>query len=180
MRYTTIIDISETVQIYRSTNIRLLYLHLCLKAGYHDTDRDIVDLSIRQLAKQTQLSLSATRHALRILERAGLIIKQGNAIQVRKYIMSEEISSRPKTKRQQQLIDAAVARKREQEQRDLQAAVERKEREELATQGKSAYILYCEGLLARMKLGDQEAAQAYKRHEAAYKAATNEMNKKKN
>ena len=69
MRYTTVIDISDYRHIYKSANCRLVYLHLVLKAGYHDDDRDIVDVSIRNLAMRVGISVSATRHALRMLEK---------------------------------------------------------------------------------------------------------------
>ena len=73
MRYTTIIDISEIQPIYRNVNARLVYLHLVLKSGYHDNDRDLVSISLRRIAAEVGLTLSATRHAISQLEKAQLL-----------------------------------------------------------------------------------------------------------
>lgn len=84
-RYTTIIDISGA-PCYRSVSVRLLYLHLCLKAGYHKEDMDIVHLSLVQLAAGTGLTVSAVRHALCHLESAGLVCREGSALRVVKFV----------------------------------------------------------------------------------------------
>lgn len=60
MRYTTIVDISEYASLYRNHNARLVYLHLALRSGYHDNDRDLIDVSVRRLADAVA-SLSARR-----------------------------------------------------------------------------------------------------------------------
>lgn len=178
MRYTTIIDISDMKQIYQSEKTRLVYLHLALKAGYHDNDRDIADISIRRLAMEARISISATRHALKVLERSGLLSRQGNAWLVKKWIMTEEISPRAKSKRQQRQLDAIQERKRQSEQRELTMEAERLEREQLAAQGKSSFILYVEALKKKADSGDIEAAAAFKRHEAAYNEAIKKINQK--
>ena len=77
MRYTTIIDISQMGEIYRNQNVRLIYLHLALRSGYHDDDRDLTDISLRRLSMEAGLTVSATRHAIRILTKAGLLKRQG-------------------------------------------------------------------------------------------------------
>ena len=77
MRYTTIIDITELPSIYRNHNARLVYLHLVLKCGYHDTDRDLTDTSIRQLSAAVGLTIAATRHALLQLQAVGLLSREG-------------------------------------------------------------------------------------------------------
>lgn len=84
-RYTTIIDISGA-PCYRSVSVRLLYLHLCLKAGYHKEDMDVVHLSLVQLAAGTGLTVSAVRHALCHLESAGLVSREGSALRVVKFV----------------------------------------------------------------------------------------------
>lgn len=94
MRYTTIIDISEFPAIYRNRNARLLYIHMALKSGYHDDDRDVLDCSIRRLSAAVGLSISATRHALAILERAGLVTKDGIKWRVKKFVLEQKITSR--------------------------------------------------------------------------------------
>lgn len=88
MRYTTLIDISEVPEVYCNMNARLLYLHMVLKSGYHDEDRDTLRASFRQLAAAVGLTLSATRHALRILGASGLIQKEGEVWRVKKWIVA--------------------------------------------------------------------------------------------
>lgn len=94
MRYTTIIDIREKARIYRNTNARLLYLHLVLESGYHDDDRDLTRLSLRSMAAQTGLTLSATRHALKILQSEGLAIHEGEAWRIVKFILDKKPTPR--------------------------------------------------------------------------------------
>lgn len=89
MRYTTLIDITEQPALYRNKNARLLYLHMVLKSGYHDNDRDILDKSFRILAAEVGLTLSATRHAVAQLEAAGLLKKEQGSWRVKKWIVQE-------------------------------------------------------------------------------------------
>ena len=98
MRYTTIIDITEIQDVYRNKNARLVYLHLALKAGYHDDDRDVLQTSIRMTAGMVGLTVSATRHALAVLERAGLLKRTENGWTVKKWIQPAEPTPRPKKK----------------------------------------------------------------------------------
>lgn len=85
MRYTTIIDISEEGMIYKNVNCRLVYLHLVLKSGYHDDDRDQIAISIRTLAARVGISVGATRHALEQLQKAQLLARHGDKWQVKKW-----------------------------------------------------------------------------------------------
>lgn len=85
MRYTTVIDISEYPNIYRNDHAKSIYLHMALKCGYHDDDRDQLNISIRNLAWATGNTLSATRHALKVLQDAGLIARTGDVWTVRKW-----------------------------------------------------------------------------------------------
>lgn len=89
MRYTTVIDITEQAAVYRNKNCRLLYLHMALKCGYHAEDRDVIGASIRGLAADCGLSVAATRHALAVLEGAGLIKKEGTAWRVTKFVVQQ-------------------------------------------------------------------------------------------
>lgn len=89
MRYTTVIDISEIPAIYRNSNARLVYLHLALRSGYHDDDRDLVTISIRRLAVDVGLTVSATRHALGQLTAAHLLEKREQSWYVKKWIIQE-------------------------------------------------------------------------------------------
>lgn len=85
MRYTTVIDISEFPNVYRNDHAKSIYLHMVLKCGYHDDDRDRISISIRNLAWATGNTLSATRHALKVLQEAGLIVRTGDVWAVRKW-----------------------------------------------------------------------------------------------
>ena len=98
MRYTTIIDITEIPDVYRNQNARLIYLHIALKAGYHDEDRDVLKTSIRTIAWTVGLTVSATRHALAVLERAGLLKRTGSGWIVTKWIQATDPTPRPKKK----------------------------------------------------------------------------------
>lgn len=99
MRYTTVIDISEMPSVYRNHNARLLYIHMALKCGYHDDDRDVLNDSIRTLALRSGLTVSATRHALGVLQAASLITKEGTAWRVRKWVMQADVTPRLQPKK---------------------------------------------------------------------------------
>lgn len=148
MRYTTIIDISEIPAIYKNQNARILYLHLVLKAGYHDDDRDLVTLSIRNLAAYSGLTVSAVRHALGVLERQQLLVKTSHGYRVKKWVAIE--TPTPRTQKNTAKSDSSLDRLlREQEQQQLEfqrrlsAAVQKLTREQLElwatelTQGRS-------------------------------------------
>lgn len=96
MRYTTIIDISEIQDVYRNSNVRLVYLHLVLKSGYHDDDLDKIKLSVRGIMYGTGLSLSAVRHALQVLEKNGLLERRNGSTYVRKFLYQKAAKKRPK------------------------------------------------------------------------------------
>lgn len=114
MRYTTVIDISEMPEIYKNSTARLIYLHMSLKAGYHDADRDLVKLSIRRLSADVGVTVSATRHALHQLVRAGLLTKEGELWRVRKWVEEQQITTRAKTKREMQEQIQRLERQRQQ------------------------------------------------------------------
>lgn len=94
MRYTTIIDLREWPQAYKNANVCLVYLHLCLVAGYHDYNRDVTEVSIRSLSADTGVSVSAVRHALKVLEKLQLIRRKGRSTYVRKWIAEKKPSPR--------------------------------------------------------------------------------------
>lgn len=175
MRYTTIIDISEFPTIYRNVNARLVYLHLVLKSGYHDHDRDLVTMSLRRISAETGLSLSAIRHAIQSLIKANLLTRQGEMWCVKKWIIEQKISTRARTAKQQRQIDIEAERRRENEKREQEAAIERQRRAALAAEGKSQFILYVERIKKMADAGDAEAAERYKRHEKAYQEALKNM-----
>lgn len=98
MRYTTVIDISEFPVVYRNMNARALYLHMALKSGWHDENRDQLAVSIRQLAAGVGLTVSATRHALAVLAKAQLIRadKEKKVWHVKKWHLDTPPSPRPR------------------------------------------------------------------------------------
>lgn len=130
MRYTTIIDITELPLQYRNPNFRLLYLHLVLRSGYHDDDRDIIHTSIRRLAWETGLTVDAVRHAISLLEKAGLLTRNGNAWTVTKWVLTKEITSRPKSTREAK--NQEVADERSRQQRQLEITYRRRSQEEFS------------------------------------------------
>ena len=123
MRYTTVIDIMDFPQIYRNLHARLVYIHMALKAGYHDDDRDICRLSIRNLAADVGITVSATRNALLQLEKAGLISKSSDFWIVKKWVATETPSPRTQAtvaKKAAGLSDAIRKNDEDQEERSRQ------------------------------------------------------------
>lgn len=114
MRYTSVIDITEISDVYKNATARLIYLHMSLKAGYHDVDRDLVKLSIRRLSADVGVTVSATRHALHQLERAGLLTREGELWRVKKWVEEQQITTRAKTKREMQEQIQRLERQRQQ------------------------------------------------------------------
>ena len=153
MRYTTIIDIFDT-PAWRSSSARLVYFYMCLKCGYHDDDRDIMHVSLRELSARLGLTLSAVRCALSLLISQDLITPSGpSAYKVTKWAEPKEITRR-KTKREKEI--ARIDEVRQQEK-----AMEKAKREEEIKQaaGKSSYQLRIERLQAAAAEGDQAAAK---------------------
>lgn len=120
MRYTTVIDISEMPEIYRNMTARLIYMHMSLRAGYHDSDRDLVTLSIRRVAAEVGVTVSATRHALHLLERSGLISREGQLWRIKKWVEEQTITTRAKTKRE--MMDQIQRLERQKQQAVLEIA----------------------------------------------------------
>lgn len=167
MRYTTLIDISR-LPIYKNTNARLLYLHLVLVCGYTDADRDLADISIRQLAREVGLTLSAVRHALHQLETSGLVQRQGPMLLVKKWLAQPSITARPKTEKAKK---AAEIKQEEQQRRadlDAQRRAQEAQRDALRRHGKDAFMIYFEDLEKKAASGDMEAAAAVERHRRNY------------
>lgn len=124
MRYTTVIDITEIPDIWRNPNVCRLYFYMALKCGYHDNDRDVLRISLRNLAYAAGLTLSATRHALRILLKHQLVSQNQDAWIVRKFLLDQAISPRAK----QAKSAAAEAREHQQQQLDKRLDQERRYR----------------------------------------------------
>lgn len=168
MRYTTIIDITELPSIYKNHNSRLVYLHLVLRCGYHDTDRDMTDTSIRQLSAAVGLTISATRHALLQLQAVGLLSREGRVWTVRKFVVQSPISTRAKTTRQAQ--QRAEARQREAEELEAEKKREQETRkwQKLRAQGKTPFMVYYEKMMKDAAAGDMEAAEIVRKRRQAY------------
>lgn len=168
MRYTTIIDISASQTLYKSKSVRLVYLHLVLRSGYHDNDRDLVNISLRRLAEDVGITLAATRHALKQLEQLKMIQRNGSVIWVRKWVMEQTITKRAKTNQQQKQIDAVAARKRQEEQLDKHLQAEQNYRDQQAAQGKDGFMLWYEEQQRKAAAGDIEAQRTVERKRKDY------------
>ena len=136
MRYTTVIDISEFRALYRNKNARLVYLHLALKSGYHDDDRDTIAVSIRALARDADVTVSAVRHALQQLEKNGLLQHDGERWRIKKWILDTTPTPRPKKEQAKAVATAGQMVQRrdteaEQYARRQEAAIAACTREEL-------------------------------------------------
>lgn len=175
MRYTTIIDISASRPLYRNHNVRLVYLHMCLRCGYHDNDRDMLRMSIRAIAADTGLSVSATRHALTLLLRARLIERIGDVWRVYKWISEQTITARPATKKQQQQQIARAIEQQQQREREARESDEKKQREAMEKIGKTSYMIYYESKLEAARNGDLEAAKIVERNREIYEAHKQRM-----
>lgn len=174
MRYTTLIDISEYTSLYRNHHARLVYLHMVLKSGWHDTDRDILDMSIRRIAYGTGLTISATRHALEVLQKAQLVTRQGPVWNVKKWTIQDQVTPRPK----KNAPKAVVQRAQEQAELDARLNKQRAEREALQRAGKTPFMEYYESLIEKAKNGDLDAQKAVERHRATYEAQVKIMKEK--
>lgn len=180
MRYTTIIDVTEVPSVYRNHNARLVYLHLVLKSGWHNDDRDLIEVSLRALSANVGLTLSATRHALGQLERSGLVRRQGTTWAVKKWIIDEPVTPRAKTRQQQRQLDAMAERKREDERRDRERELETLERQRNFEAGKSSFMLWYESLVKKAQAGDEDARKSVERNRAAYEKQCEQMKSNKN
>lgn len=167
MRYTTIIDI-RPIPLYKSEAARLLYLHMVLASGYHDHDRDLCLASLRSMAADTGLTLSAVRAALKRLEKYGMVSRQGTYWRVTKWVMSEEITKRATSKRQQKEQDAARERAEKERQREEQAEEQRRQREANKAAGTNPLLEYIEEHKRKAEAGDVESLDVWRRHEKIY------------
>jgi len=179
MRYTTIIDVSEIPRVYTNTNAVRVYLHLCLKCGYHDGDRDIIVVSIRRLSYELGLTLSAIRHALTLLSNYGLIKYNGGSTwTVTKWVTKKSIGTRAKTEAEQQIRDRRELETQELEERHRQKAAEDRKREAMRKQGKTSFTEYYEQhVLPLAERGDPEGLRLKALHEEAYNNTIAELKK---
>lgn len=94
MRYTTVIDVTEIPDVWRNPNVTRLYFYMAMRCGYHDDDRDQLRISVRNLAYASGLTLSACRHALRVLQSTRLLVRQEDTWIVRKFLLEQKPTSR--------------------------------------------------------------------------------------
>ncbi len=124
------IDISDMPEVYRNQAARLLYIHMALCAGYHDDDRDLVRQSLRVMAARAGLTLSAVRHALGLLQRAGLVSREGEAWRVKKWFVDTPPTPRRQPKDRRAAHEASsIADNAERQLNEWQATVMRAVRE---------------------------------------------------
>lgn len=131
MRYTTIIDIRDIPPVWTSRSARQLYVYMCLACGFEDYNRDILTKSIRGLAYDSGLTVSATRYALGILTRCRLVKKTVAGYKVTKWFETPTISPRAGGRRRQTAEDkrqAEILRERDIRQRELEDNMERSRR----------------------------------------------------
>ena len=180
-------DLTDFPSIYRNINARLIYLHMALHAGYHDYDRDILRMSIRQIAATSGVSVSATRHALALLEKARLINRNGDYWSVVKWFQEPTITQRkqhPYIVKQQTASQSYAERERAaRQERERIAAIdaektarERAEREELFKQNKTTFMVYYERQVELAKNGDENAAKIVERHREMYEEHKRKFN----
>lgn len=179
MRYTTIIDVSEFRQLYSNHNLRLVYLHLCLKSSYRDADRDWILISIRQLAAAVGITVSATRHALAQLEKAKLIRRTQGWILVRKFVKAEAIAPRPTNKRQEELQRHQQQQAAEQAAADAKRQEEERLRTQLFSMGKTTWMVYYENQQKAAATGDEKAAAFCVKNKKRYIEESEAMKKNK-
>lgn len=164
MRYTTIIDIRELPAIYRNVNARLVYLHMVLASGYHDNDRDQTKISIRRISYETNLTISAVRHALGCLERAGLISRTGITWTVKKFVLESTITPRARSEKKKKEIENRERERMIQEETARREQEEKQRVIELKKAGKNPLFEMVKDLLRRAANGDQEAAESLPRY----------------
>lgn len=169
MRYTTVIDISQS-EIYKNVNARLVYLHLCLKAGYHDEDRDLVVVSIRNLAIQVGLSLSATRFAVGQLEKLHLLTHNGSVWRVKKWVDDQIITTRKKAAQQakNEAAGHAAAEARREQAEKLEEESARLDK--IKNSDKSPFEQYYEAMIIQAQQGDIHAAEVVEKRKAMYES----------
>lgn len=170
MRYTTIIDLRDCKELYKNVNVRLVYLHLALIAGYHDHDRDIARISIRQLAQDVGLTVSAVRHAVGQLLKWKMITSKQGLYWVRKWVDEQPITTRRRTAAQQKQAEAAAERRAQQLKFEQDLEVQAAQRRASEAEGKNGLFIYLDELKKRADGGDEDAARQYaprrKQHEA--------------
>lgn len=178
MRYTTCIDISEFPALYGNLNLRLVYFHLCLKSGYHDDDRDMLHVSLRRLADEVGITLSALRHSLKILEGMSFIRVENSTIYVKKWVDERPITKRVRHAAQTKAKDEQKQREKDQEQRDQARREDARRRADLEASGTSSFIVFYEKRYKEYMHGDSDALVSLKRNKNMYLSECERMKHK--
>lgn len=176
MRYTTIIDIRELPAIYRNVNARLVYLHMVLASGYHDNDRDQTEISIRRISYETNLTISAVRHALGCLERAGLISRTGITWTVKKFVLETSITPRVRSEKKRREAENAARAKAIQEEQEQREKEESRKYREMRKHGDPLRDQVLD-LMKRADAGDADALETLETsivYKSMYKQILNE------
>lgn len=168
MRYTTILDLTDFPTLYKNQTIRLVYFHLCCRSGYHDNDRDLIQISVRSVAREVGITIAAARHALHQLETFALISREGTVWRVKKFVVEQPITARAKTARAARAAEIKKTEIEESERREAQRQAEEKERIKLAKQGKTSFMLYYEQKLMEAQQGNVEAQRWCKSNFSTY------------
>jgi hypothetical protein len=136
-------------------------------------------MSIRAIAADTGLTVSATRHALALLLRAKLIERNGDVWRVYKWIPEQTITARPATKKQQQQQTARAIEQQQQREREARESEIKNQREALEKIGKTPYMVYYESQIEAARNGDLEAAKIVERNREIYEAHKQRMEQNK-
>lgn len=175
MRYTTIIDLREFPKVYANLNCRLVFLHLTLAADYHAEKRDLANCSLRQLAQETGCSLSAVRHAIRMLHNEGLLTRGEGGLMVKKFVMSQEIPKRPRNGKQAAAAQAAAEAERQNAERDRAREERRMHQERLAAAKKTQFMEVYEQWMKNAREGSAMAKARCKDMRERYEQDCKEM-----
>lgn len=176
MRYTTIIDIRELPAVYRNQHCRMLYLHLTLASGYHDDDRDQLRTSIRRIAADTGISVSAVRNALKQLEKYGLLTRNGETWSVKKFILEKSITPRIRSEKKRKEAEAAARAASIQEEQERREKEAKKKYLEERKNGRNPLKDMVKEIMLKAQQGDEEAA----RRLGMYKVIVDEIKREEN
>lgn len=154
--------------LYRNPNVRLVYLHLCLRSGYHDSDRDLLKIPIRRLAEDVGITFSAARNAISMLMQYGLLSYDSGVFNVKKFIVSDIVTRRSSTRKQEKVKAIREQEQRQQIAREIEYEDNARRIDELHRIGKTPFMVYYESLQAKAAHGDADAIAALRRHKATY------------
>ena len=142
--------------VYRNDNAKLVYLHLVLISGYHDEDRDQTTISIRQIAYDTGLTISAVRHSLKVLQSIGLLSRSGITWTIKKFVLEKQISPRIKSEKKRlaaENLEREKQIKEEQERREKEEKIRYREMRKHSDPLRDSVL----ELMKKMEEGDEEA-----------------------